>query len=800
MGLASALSTSLTGLNAAETTIDVIGNNLANANTVGFKESNAVFMTQLLQTLSLGSAPTSTSGGTNPRQVGLGTKVAEIKPDFTQGTVEISANPLDLAIQGDGFFIVEGNQGEQFYTRNGQFNTNAENQLVSITGNRLLGFGIDDNFQIDSTALQPITIPVGAAAVAQATENVYLEGSLDPDGVIGDTPGIMESAVLSDGSLEVPSNLGAGDIMGVDPPNVSATTPTGAVTGGSVGPGIYRYKVVMVDNTGNEGGISTEIGPLSLVGPNDTIDLSNIPTADGTTFVDRNIYRTDATGTGDYQYVGNLGDAVTTSFQDTLADASLGATLNDDFLTRGNYSYYVTYFNTSSGLESRPTARVGPVPVTLDDRRVRLQNLPQPASTDFNAVRIYRNLSTDPNSYYRVAELTGGETSYIDDAADSAIEIPGNEISLDGPSISFGLGLLDLVRRDGATYENVFEAGTLSMQGVKGGRTLAEKQLVIDAGTTVQDYLTFVEEATGIQRVSPDSNYPIPGNPGGTITADSRLQLVSNMGTGNALDDPAELSITTAAGVREAVSLPFTVSQEANGESAVADFVVYDSLGIPLRVRTTAVLESRDGNSTTFRWFADSPNNDPTSGVETAVGTGVMTFDGEGNILSVSESTVAIDRRNIPSNSPLQFEIDFSQISGLKTDASLIAATRQDGFPAGTLSSFAVTENGTVRGTFSNGAVRDLGQVRMVRFANNGGLEQKGQNLFATGENSGLPIEGNPGGHGIGSITAGAVELSNTDIGQNLIDLILASTHYRGGTRVITTVQQLFDELLALRR
>ena len=224
MGLASALSTSLTGLNAAETTIDVIGNNLANANTVGFKESDAVFMTQLLQTLSLGSAPTANSGGTNPRQIGLGTKVAEIKPDFTQGTVEISANPLDLAIQGDGFFIVEGSQGEQFYTRNGQFNTNAENQLVSITGNRLLGFGIDDNFQIDSTVLQPITIPLGAAAVAQATENVYLEGSLNPDGEIGDTPGIIESAVLSDGSLEVPPNLGTGDIMGIDPPNVIATT------------------------------------------------------------------------------------------------------------------------------------------------------------------------------------------------------------------------------------------------------------------------------------------------------------------------------------------------------------------------------------------------------------------------------------------------------------------------------------------------------------------------------------------------------------------------------------------------
>jgi flagellar hook protein FlgE len=93
-----------------------------------------------------------------------------------------------------------------------------------------------------------------------------------------------------------------------------------------------------------------------------------------------------------------------------------------------------------------------------------------------------------------------------------------------------------------------------------------------------------------------------------------------------------------------------------------------------------------------------------------------------------------------------------------------------------------------------------LGQIRLARFANPAGLEQLGENLFATGVNSGLPIEGNPNANGIGAIKAGAIELSNTDIGKNLIDLILASTQYRSNTRVITTSQQLLDELLNLRR
>jgi len=204
MGLASALSTALTGLNAAETTIDVVGNNIANSNTVAFKASEAVFATQFLQTRSLGSAPTSGSGGTNPRQIGLGTKVAEITPDFTQGTIEISSNPSDLAIQGDGFFIVEGTtSGEQLYTRNGIFKTNSENDLVTINGQRLLGYGIDENFVIQETTLTSINIPLGSKEVSQVTQNVFLEGTLPPSGAnvpLATTAEVLQSAVLSDAS------------------------------------------------------------------------------------------------------------------------------------------------------------------------------------------------------------------------------------------------------------------------------------------------------------------------------------------------------------------------------------------------------------------------------------------------------------------------------------------------------------------------------------------------------------------------------------------------------------------------
>jgi len=161
---------------------------------------------------------------------------------------------------------------------------------------------------------------------------------------------------------------------------------------------------------------------------------------------------------------------------------------------------------------------------------------------------------------------------------------------------------------------------------------------------------------------------------------------------------------------------------------------------------------------------------------------------------------VAVERQTNPALDPLIFDLDFSQVSGLSVPNSELSAARQDGSPPGTLTSYLIGEDGVIRGVFSSGVTRDLGQIRLVRFSNPQGLVQRGENLFQQGLNSGLPIEGNPDSSGIGSILGGAVELSNTDIGKNLIDLVLATTQYRANARVITAAQQMLDELLNLRR
>ncbi len=815
MGLASALSTALTGLNAAETTIDVVGNNVANANTIGFKASKAVFATQYLATQSLGSSPTAFSGGTNPRQTGLGTKVAEINPDFTQGTIEISSSASDLAIQGEGFFIVQGEQGEYLYTRNGIFKTNAQNELVTINGERVLGYGVDDNFQIEPTVLKPISIPLGSAAVAQATRNVFFEGTLRPNGDLANQASVIQSSILGDAALPSPAYGGDQPIAVSHPANQTTATNIGA--GGNLDAGNYTYRVAYVDAHGN----ATFPSPASDVitaAANDQIEvnLPPVPAGPPGDFTHLRIYR--SYDGGDYVELGDV-PAGTPTYTDFESEADVAGRPTHEFVEQSGsrtYNYRIAYSHSLGSVQpSIPSPLLGQISVT-GNNGVKLTGLPTEAEIPppYDTIQIYRSLSTDDSDFRLVAQITPdvAETTYIDSLADSVLETKP-QISYDGPTASFSTTrVLDLLRNDGPdTNERVFaEPGVLQFTPRKGGRTLATKELKITDTTTVQDLINFMEQAIGIQRTTSDPVNPIPGSknengsngltPGGSIV-NGRIQFVGNNGEDNSIDiGLSGVQLIGDSGTVYNVNMPFGTLQSAKGESAVADFIAYDSLGIPIQTRVTVVLESRTSTSTTYRWFADSPDNQPASGARVSVGTGLIEFDGEGNVINVTESTVSVQRRDVSSASPLEFELDFSQLSGLATESSSLAASRQDGSPPGSLSSYIIAEDGVIRGVFSNGITRDLGQLILARFANNAGLEQRGENLFAPGVNSGLPIMGTPGEQGIGRIIAGARELSNTDIGANLIDLILSSTQYRGNTRVIDSVQRMLDELMNLRR
>ncbi len=799
MGLQSALSTALTGLNAAETIIDVAGNNVANSQTVGFKESGVNFATQFLQTVSIGSAPSNGNGGTNPRQIGLGVKVAEISQDFTQGTIEISSNPLDVAIQGDGFLIVQGGQGERLFTRNGQLKTNQNNEVVTISGNRVLGYNAVNGVLVD--VLEPLVIPIGGSVVNRITETVSFNGTLSPNAKLG-VANIIESDVLSNGGFVVPSDFPTSSFIPTPPIDVTGTSGTG--DGSATLPaGTYSYRLTYLDADSNETAGSTAFTVNSTGGD---IDLAGLPPADGVDYVGRNIYRTTVGGTGDYYKVNSTPlDATATTFTDGVLDGALVVPANEldtsALEVNKNYSYHVTFFRQSDGIETRPTGLEGPISINSPNQRIRITDIPQPSATDvangFTQVRLYRTLAGDSSTHYRLATLLAGQDSYMDSASDASIENPLNIIDLDGPKITNDTLLTDVVQRRDNDYIAVFSGpGTLTFEATRGGDGIPQESFEITATTTVLDYTRFLQESLGINTTVPDAP--------AVEVLNGKIIIEGNKGLQNAIQiGPSSLEFTpTSTGQPETKNLGFDQIQQAAGDGSSSEFVVYDSLGIPLTIQLTTVIEEINDSSTVWRWFATSGDNEPLTGNSTVVGTGLITYDGDGDfdLANSGNLTVVIERNQTASQSPLDFDLDFTQTNGKEQQISRLNFTTQDGFPPGVLTDFTITESGEIRGVYSNGVGQTLGQIRMAQFVNNSGLQQVGSNLYTTGVNSGEPQYGDPGDAGLGALTAGAVELSNTDIGQNLIELILASTQYRGGARVITAVQELLDELLALRR
>lgn len=585
MGLTSAMNTSLNGLQLNETTIDVIGNNVANAGTNGFKASRTLFSTQLARTYSVGSAPTTNNGGTNPRQIGLGALNSAIQLDFTQGGITNSTSPSDLAIQGDGFFKVDSPDG-YVYTRNGNFTLNSDNKLVNSQGYFLQGFSANlDTGVVNTQVKTDIEIPLGQLQSAAETQNAVLKGALFASGTVATSGAQLLSSAFYQNTVFLP-----------------ASTDRAPVTG------------------------ATKLTEL-------------------------------------------------VKQQDSVAN-------------------------------------------------------PTPAA--------------------------------------------------------------------------VFVVGeTLTLTPRKGGGDIEAQTLTIDANTDVDDLMAFFKEAYGIQTegssgdMTPDYTGTATLNPGVTVNANGEIQIEGNIGTANDLDWPtASLQSST----RGTIDLGIAKTQAADGESTTTEFVVYDSLGQPVSVRLTAVLESIDTSATTFRFFAES---DGDADRNIAIGNGIFKFDGHGQYFTSDEerNTITIDR---PGNvdTPMTVTLNFSKLSGISTTAagSSISLNSQDGSGPGTLTTFVIDEEGKVNGVFDNGVIKVLGQIILARFSNPQGLIQVGSDSYRVGISSGLPSENPAGQFGNGTVRSGAIELSNTDIGRNLVDLIVASTQYRGNAKVISSVQQLTDELLLLNR
>ncbi len=350
---------------------------------------------------------------------------------------------------------------------------------------------------------------------------------------------------------------------------------------------------------------------------------------------------------------------------------------------------------------------------------------------------------------------------------------------------------------------SLFSAGqSIELNGAdKGAKTIPTATFAITAATTLDDLRAFLEAAMGIDPAAGAN--PDGSTPGVTIDPiTGQISVVGHPGDLNDLTiDQTDLRLVDASGAL--VSYPFVSNklESADGESVRTTFVVFDSLGTPVEVDLTMHLESRSSTGTQWRYTIDSGDD---SDLAFRIASGVINFDTQGQIVDTTPVTIRIDRAGSGADTPLEIDLRFAEgdqaMTALTDSTSTLAAVGRDGAPIGTLSAFGFGTDGTIVGSFTNGLVRPLGQLAIATFSNTEGLVDAGNNLFSTGVNSGPAITTTAGSMGTGQVIGGALELSNVDLGEEFIKMILSSTGYSASSRVIRTADELMQQLLVLGR
>jgi len=218
-----AFSTALSSLSAHATAVDVVGNNLANLSTPGYKTSSVVFRDLVAQSLGLGET-----------QVGVGVTRPYTVRQFTQGSVQSTSGNLDAAIQGDGFFVLRDANGSMLFSRAGNFKTDAAGNLLSLTGERVQGWTAVDGVVNTNTAVSNIIVPVGALRAPRATTSFAFSMNLNASGVVGEATGTFSTP------MEVVDSLGVPHVLTITCTKTAAnewdyevTIPGAEVTGGA---------------------------------------------------------------------------------------------------------------------------------------------------------------------------------------------------------------------------------------------------------------------------------------------------------------------------------------------------------------------------------------------------------------------------------------------------------------------------------------------------------------------------------------------------------------------------------------
>ncbi|WP_114639936.1 flagellar hook protein FlgE [Campylobacter lari] len=785
----------VSGLQAHQYAMDVEGNNIANVNTFGFKYSRADFSTLMSQTSKIATAPDGNLGGKNPMQVGLGSGVNSTTRIHSQGNIQTTDKNTDMAINGDGFFIVSNDGGTtQYYTRAGDFKTDAVGNFVDNNGYTVQGWNYNqETGQIDSsTSVGDIVIPPGMSMPARPSSSVKLTANLDS----GNTLGANASAKRPIYALD--STHGRRDDIG-KPIDENDTGHTEFYTTSKSGAQVTEKGIDMgvVFNAQGEG-LNLRDGQGIWVSYADAKWQSNqalqpdLPTEAG-----------KAVDGTQYSFWGF------TDVNGTQQPAKLDITINGVRIeaTGVGKDTFINAINAK-------TAETGVVASIVDGKMTFTND----NSTGTTAKSKNLNIQMGPTN-------TAGETiTWTNNGVPGEWPVnPGNDL------LGGNAGPISVITAHEYIYSsNNVDIGTNPVPGQEGTWPSMNGQRVFHTTEDLRELLQrdaryAVDYDGSGNRTTDDANVGVEV----VVESDGRFKI-----TNPAQDGAKDMTFKVTGYSNEtnkiATNDKFTAmfsaldgnfnagnnekySQDMYLSAHTASIEIFDSLGTrhELTVQFTKQAKTADGGA---EWSIIISVPEPAEinfsgdGAPGNIVVGNLRFGNDGSLQSYTPNVLNFTGNN--GSKPDQvIKLDFGTTGGFDGLTSYdkdSATTKQetDGYTGGNLKPDALRtdENGYIYGEFTNGKTLALAKVALATFPNNMGLEEMGSNLFKATANSGSPTIGHAGEGGRGGLKGSAIEMSNVDLSRALTELIVIQRGYQANSKTITTSDQLLNTLLQLKQ
>ncbi|HHS6911975.1 TPA: flagellar hook protein FlgE [Campylobacter jejuni] len=831
----------VSGLQAHQVAMDVEGNNISNVNTTGFKYSRADFGTMFSQTVKIATAPTDGRGGSNPLQIGLGVSVSSTTRIHSQGSVQTTDKNTDVAINGDGFFMVSDDGGlTRYLTRSGDFKLDAYGNFVNNAGFVVQGWNINwDTQSIDSSRTpQNIFIDPGMHIPAAKSTEVAIKANLNSGLNIGNAarPLYALDSVhgfnKKTGETKDENDNGITQFYTTSKNGIEVTekgVDAGALFNGK-GQGLNLREGQGIWVSYANSTFSTDKGNSNVFDPNNKTAQNNVIFwGDQNKPVIMDITLNGVQIRNDN--IKSLDEAI--AYINTFTNPADGRDGTGVIATKKEDGSGITFTNQNSNGTTDNMKNID-LQINTGNQAGELQNVPVAnGNFNWNAMNLNSLVAQGDSKWIagnfqnngnRVQVVTAHKYVYSSNPVQIAPMYnpdggktwnQGDMNTAGTPENNYRLAMNGaLLKTQVRTFRTTEDLRELLQRDARYGVDYDGSGGFEANGSDVNEGVTIT--------ITENGNFSI-SNPNKTTTPPAGIQQNNRTNhdlnfnvtaytdaLGKVSTNDAFTKIFKAFDGVQTVGSQKKESEQLKLSAFSAGLEIYDSLGSKHTLEVQFVKQSttQDGGNewqmiirvpepAEINTTGEGPNN---------IVVGTARFNNDGSLASYNPKTLNFSPNNgAAPNQQIKLSFGTSGSNdGLvsSNSASTLTGQATDGYTSGNLKPDAirVDDKGNILGEFTNGKTFAVAKMAMASVANNSGLEEIGGNLFKVTANSGAIVVGEAGTGGRGEMKTSALEMSNVDLSRSLTELIIIQRGYQANSKTISTSDQMLQTLIQLKQ